>query len=275
MPYPRAHLYVMVVIAVTVLGFWPTYFSVLGQGPWQFHAHGIAAGLWILMVAAQGWTAQQRWFGVHGAIGKASLILFPFLIGGLAAIIDLTGKSYVAGGDPVRTQYGGAFLIGLVVAVCAYLFLFQAALRHRRKTWVHAGYMLATPLILWESPFSRVLNMVMPGLQIAGPQDFDRILPSILWADASALLFCLVVRWRVGARAQPFVVAAGFIAAQMVAMAFMGNLPPVLQMLTMIGRTPSVLVVAIGFGAGAVASAAGWCAGRRPARPRASAALPA
>lgn len=275
MPYPRAHLYVMVVIAVTVLGFWPTYFSVLGQGPWQFHAHGIAAGLWILMVAAQGWTAQQRWFGVHGAIGKASLILFPFLIGGLAAIIDLTGKSYVAGGDPVRTQYGGAFLIGLVVAVCAYLFLFQAALRHRRKTWVHAGYMLATPLILWESPFSRVLNMVMPGLQIAGPQDFDRILPSILWADASALLFCLVVRWRVGARAQPFVVAAGFIAAQMVAMAFMGNLPPVLQMLTMIGRTPSVLVVAIGFGAGAVASAAGWRAGRRPARPRASAALPA
>lgn len=265
----------MVVIAVTVLGFWPTYFSVLGQGPWQFHAHGIAAGLWILMVAAQGWTAQQRWFGVHGAIGKASLILFPFLIGGLAAIIDLTGKSYVAGGDPVRTQYGGAFLIGLVVAVCAYLFLFQAALRHRRKTWVHAGYMLATPLILWESPFSRVLNMVMPGLQIAGPQDFDRILPSILWADASALLFCLVVRWRVGARAQPFVVAAGFIAAQMVAMAFMGNLPPVLQMLTMIGRTPSVLVVAIGFGAGAVASAAGWRAGRRPARPRAGAALPA
>ncbi len=263
MPYPRARFWVAIVIAITLIGFWPTYFSVLGQGPWQFHAHGVAAGLWIVMVAAQGWTAQHRWFGVHGAIGKASLVLFPFLIGGLAAIIDLTGKSYVAGGDPVRTLLGGSFLIGLVIAVAAYLVLFHNALRHRRRTWLHAGYMLATPLILWESPFSRVLNMVVPALQIAGPQDFGRILPAILLADLSAFVFCLLVRWRVGARAQPFLIAAGFIAAQMFAMAFMGNLPPVLMVLTTIGRMPSAAVVGIGFFAGALASWSGWRAGGR------------
>lgn len=60
MPYPKAHLYVLLVIAVTIAGFWSIYFSSLGKGPWQFHAHGIAASLSIGTVALQSWTAQNR-----------------------------------------------------------------------------------------------------------------------------------------------------------------------------------------------------------------------
>lgn len=269
MPYARAPLYMLLVIAVTLLGFWPSYFGVLGTAPWPFHAHGIAAGLWILMVTAQGATARWRWFGWHHAIGRASLILFPFLIAGLGAIIDLTGKSYVAANDPVRVLYGGAFLIGLLVAVSAYVVLFYSALRDRRKLWLHAGYLLATPLILWESPFSRVLNALVPALGIAGPQDFAHILSAILWADLSAVLFCLVVRWQVGPRARPFAVAAGFILAQMAAMAFLGNAPPVLALLALIGRMPSAAVIAIGFAIGAATSWLGWQAGKTGARPSA------
>lgn len=267
MPYARAPLFMLVVIGVTLLGFWPSYFAVLGKAPWPFHAHGIAAGLWILMVTAQSLTARWRWFGPHHVIGRASLVLFPFLIAGLAAIIDLTGKSYVAGDDPVRALYGGAFLIGLLIAVAAYVVLFYGALRQRRKVWLHAGYMLATPLILWESPFSRVLNGVVPALAITGPRDFPNIISAILWADLSALVFCLALRWRVGPRAQPFALAAGFIAAQMAAMAYLGSAQPVLALLTLLGRMPSALVIATGFAIGAATSWMGWQAGKAGARP--------
>jgi len=84
-------------MAVTIAGFWESYFSTFGEGPWQFHAHGIAASIWIILVATQSWTAHRKQFVWHAAAGKASLLLFPFLIGGLAAIIDLTAKGYVAG----------------------------------------------------------------------------------------------------------------------------------------------------------------------------------
>ena len=101
MPYPRAHYYMLGVVAIIVAGFWPSYFSVWTNVPWQFHAHGVAASIWVSMVAAQSWTAQQQQLPLHRAIGKSSLLLFPFLIAGLAAIIDRQAKNYVAG-EPVH-----------------------------------------------------------------------------------------------------------------------------------------------------------------------------
>jgi len=140
----------LAVIGVILIGFWPTYFAVAGTSPWQFHAHGIAASLWVLMVTAQSWTAHRKvQLPIHRAVGIASLFLFPFLIGGLCAIIDRTGKGFVAADDPVRVMLGGSFLIGLAVAIAAYVTVYYRALKYRRKVWVHAGYMLATPLILF------------------------------------------------------------------------------------------------------------------------------
>ncbi|HEY5711596.1 MAG TPA: hypothetical protein VIT38_06850 [Allosphingosinicella sp.] len=275
MPYPRAHYYVLLVMAVTVAGFWQSYFSTFTQGPWQFHAHGVAASVWVILVLTQSWTAQRRQFGWHAAAGKASLLLFPFLIAGLAAIIDLTAKGYVLGERPDRVMYGGSFLVGLVLAIAAYVLLYYRALKHRRKVWLHAGYMLATPLILWESPLSRVLITFVPGLGIAGPQDLPHVLHSIEWSMATSVIFCLVVRWRVGERAQPFLVAGLFVVAQMVAMGQLGDLAIVRSAVSFIGYLPSAAVVAAGFATGALTSWAGWNAGKRPSVPVSAVAQPA
>ena len=35
MPYPRAFYYMLGVIAVIVIGFWPSYFAVGTQVPWR------------------------------------------------------------------------------------------------------------------------------------------------------------------------------------------------------------------------------------------------
>ncbi len=178
MPYKHAPYYMLAVIAVIVAGFWPSYFAKWGEVPWQFHAHGVAASIWVLMVLAQSMTIHKGQLPIHRAVGKSSLLLFPFLIGGLAAIIDLTGKGFVSGDGVTRQMFGGQFLIGLALAIAAYVVLDYRALKFRRKVWLHSGYMLATPLILFESPFSRLMTVFVPGLTIRGPQDFGRIIPS-------------------------------------------------------------------------------------------------
>ena len=265
MPYRNAPYYVLAVIAVIVAGFWPSYFGVWGNVPWQFHAHGIAASIWVLMVLAQSLTIHKAQLPLHRAVGKASLLLFPFLIGGLAAIIDLTGKGFVSGDGVTRQMFGGQFLVGLALAIAAYVVLYYRALKFRRKVWLHSGYMLATPLILFESPFSRLMAGFVPGLTIRGPQDFGRVIPSIEWAMAVELLVIAVLWWRFRDKASPFLVAAVFIVGQMLTMGLMADNAVLERLLVVIGNVPSATVVLTGFAIGAATSWAGWQAGKRPA----------
>jgi hypothetical protein len=274
MPYPRAHYYVLIVMAVIVVGFWPSYFAVWGSVPWQFHAHGVVASIWVAMVAAQSWTAHSGQLPLHRAIGKSSLLLFPFLIAGLAAIIDLTGKGYAAGDSPSRMMFGASFLIGLALAIAAYVTVYYRALKFRRKVWVHSGYMLTTPLILFESPFSRMLTMFVPGLIISGVEDLHLIMTTILLAMALELAIIAAIWLRYRERAKPFLVAAGFILAQMLTMGLMSESALLRSLLLVIGQVPSAVVVLAGFLIGALTSWAGWQAGKRPAMPVPTAALP-
>ena len=275
MPYPRAHYYMLIVMAVIVAGFWPSYFAVWGSVPWQFHAHGVAASIWVAMVAAQSWTVHRGGLALHRAVGRSSLFLFPFLIAGLAAIIDLTGKGYVAQDGPVRMMFGASFLIGLALAIAAYVTVYYRALKFRRKVWVHSGYLLATPLILFESPFSRLLGMFVPGLMVTGPQDFHLIMVTILLAMAVELAIIAAIWLKYRERAKPFLVAAGFIVAQMLTMGLMADSALLRSLLVTIGHLPSAAVVGAGFAIGAATSWAGWNAGKRPVAPITPAAQPA
>jgi len=274
MPYPHAHVYVLVVMGVIVAGFWPSYFAVWGSVPWQFHAHGVAASIWVAMVAAQSWTVHRARLALHRAVGKSSLFLFPFLIAGLAAIIDVTGKGYVAADGPVRTMFGASFLIGLALAIAAYVTVYYRALKYRRKVWVHSGYLLATPLILFESPFSRLLGTYLPALSVGGPEDFHLVMVSILWAMAAELAVIAAIWLRYRDRAKPFLVAACFIVAQMLTMGLMADSALLQSLLVVIGRLPSAVVVLSGFAVGALTSWAGWNAGKRPTAPVAPVAQP-
>ena len=275
MPYRNAPYFILVCIGVIIAGFWESYFSVWGHVPWQFHAHGVAASIWVLMVLAQSWTPHHGHLDLHRAVGKSSLLLFPFLIGGLAAIIDLTAKGFVAANDPVRVRFGGEFLIGLALAMSAYVVLYYRALKFRRKVWAHSGYMLATPLILFESPLSRVFGTWMPGLTIQGPQDFDRIIPTIVWAMAVELLVIGGIWFAYRDKARPFLLAAVFIVGQMLTMGLLSDNRVLEGLLVDLAKVPSAVVVLTGMSIGALTSWAGWQAGKRLAVPVAVAVQPA
>jgi hypothetical protein len=267
MPYRHAPYYMLAVIAVLGLGFWPSYFAVAASVPWQFHAHGVAASLWVLTVTVQSWTAQHKGqLPLHRAVGKASLILFPFLIGGLAAIISRQGQDFVAG-DPVNLLYGPGFLTGTMVAMAAYVTVYYRALKYRRKVWVHAGYMLSTPLILFESPFSRVMGLYIPRFQVHGPADFPRIMETIVWSCVIELAIIAFIWWRMRDRARPFLVTGALIVVEVLVLVFANDFAIVRRLDTIIGHTPGPPIWLLGFAIGALTSWAGWQAGKHPVAP--------
>jgi hypothetical protein len=275
MPYPRAPYYMVGVIAVILVGFWPTYFAVADTVPWQFHAHGMAASLWVLLVMLQSWTAHRKTqLPLHRAVGQASLFLFPFLIAGLAAIIDRQSRDFLEN-EPFNLAYGPGTMVATMTAMAAYVTVYYRALKYRRKVWVHAGYMLSTPLILFESPFGRIMGLYVPYFQVKNPADFSPVLASIEWSMALELAIIAIIWWRVRDRANPFLVTAGFIVVEMLAIGFSNYFPVVRQADVFIGHIPHAAIVLTGFAIGAATSWAGWNAGKRPTVPAVGAALPA
>jgi hypothetical protein len=74
-------------------------------------------------------------------------------------------------------------------------------------------------------------------------------------------------RWK----SEPFMIAAGFIVAQMVTMGLLGDLAILKSLLVLLGQLPSAAVVLTGVAIGALTSWYGWNAGKRPAVPVAAA----
>lgn len=261
MPYPRAHWYVIGVIGIIIIGFWPSYFSQAPAAPWVFHFHAVTSSLWMVLLVAQSWTVHRRNIPLHRLAGKGSLFLFPFVIAGLVAIIDFTAKAYVTGSNPSRPVLGPPFAIALMLAIAAYCTVYFLALKHRRKVWLHAGYMLATPFILWESAFSRVLMGLFPQLRPTGTEDLWKVPLGISIAMATALLPALVLWLRDRKRGVPFLVTAAFIAAQIAGMWLLADAALVHALLRATAHGPTGVWIIAGLLLGTGAAWAGWVAG--------------
>lgn len=267
MPYRNAHWWVMAVLAVIFVGFWPTYWSIPREVRWEHHLHGVVATVWVLMVIAQSWSAHNKRLPVHRAVGQSSLFLFPFLLAGLFAVQATNADSYVEGSPFLVTGFGQAFLPGLLVAFVAYVTLYYRALKYRRKVWSHSAYLLGTPMILFESPAGRMINNLVPGMGVEGPADFPKVMHAIMFCDGLMVAIALTLWWKARARSNAWAVVASFIAAQMLVFAiiYYGGLTDD-RALRAFATIPTWVMVATGFVIGAATSWFGWQAGKRPSR---------
>lgn len=260
MPYRHGHYYVGFVLLVILAGFWASYFAPIGMVPLAFHVHAMTASAWLLLLIVQSVAINRRANALHKVMGKASFALFPLLILGFTMIINVSAARYAARESAFILVLGGAFGIGMAIAIAAYLVLFYQALRHRRNLRLHAGYMLATPLILFESPFSRVIAEFMPWMNVIGSEGPRELLDTIVVGDALAAVFALALYARDRKHGAPWLIAAGFIVVQAAAMWFapdMGWLGPLFDAYA---RVPDPITLAAALLAGAAAGYFGWYA---------------
>jgi hypothetical protein len=261
MPYRYGHYLVGFVLLVVLTGFWASYFAPIASPmPLAFHVHAVTASTWLLLLIVQSVVIHVRHRALHRTMGLASLVLFPLLILGFAMIINVTADRYAVKESPFIAYLGPSFGIGMGVAIAAYLTLFYQALKTRRNVKLHAGYMLATPMILFESPFSRAMDSFFPWMNVIGSEGPHGLLDTIVISNALVTVFALALYVRDRRHGAPWLVAIGFMTLQSITMWFAPYSTVLDSAFAAYTRVPHWVSLAATLLAGTAAGVLGWYA---------------
>ncbi len=256
MPYRHAHYFLLFLIILTAVAFWPMYFSVLPSASIALHVHGLTASLWIALLAFQSWAIHHRHNEWHRAVGIASIAIFPLFFAGSVLIVHTMAWNF-ATGDFFDSQFGSRFAAIDAVAIPGIAFLFWSGLRWRRKVHLHARYMFATVFFLFSPIFSRLFMRYVPGLQLA-PPDLSRVPLNIEAASLCALLLAVALAWKQPKHGRPWLLTAGLLGVQMILFVSLRAFGPWDALVREFAAIPAPLLFSLGLAAGALVSWHGW-----------------
>lgn len=266
MPFRYAPYIFVAMIGLSILAFWPGYFSVLSTAPWGFHFHGIIATLWMVALALQSWSIHARKRSLHRTIGIGSLVFFPvFLAGAVAVVLSM---AHATPNDIFYQMYGAR--LGIMDAISPFViaWLYYHALSERRSIQLHARYFVAIPLFLAMPICVRLVSHLTPALQIHGKQDFDFFATSMRIANGISLMAPIALYATSPRHGRPFLIAGVVMLVQSVAFDTLGRTNAWHSIFVALGNlpmAPTLLAVVI---AGGALSWFGWINGIAPARKR-------
>jgi len=274
MPFRNGWLYVLALLALTFVAFWPGYFSKLASHSPAHHWHAAGAVLWTVLAIVQSWTVHHDRLALHRKTGLAIFALFPlFLVGGMWVIhveaTTLAGAlgSPAAMAEPDTSQIA-QFGFFDPLANIGFAILFWGGLKYRHKVQLHARYMLATPLFVIAPVGFRLLSRYVPAFSSDTPETAWRFAFAMGGGNLIAFAIALYLYSLAPKHGRPFLLAAGIIAAQEITYETLGRLPawaPTFASVSAV-NLPFLLmltgIVSLGI------AWHGWVAGARPSQPR-------
>jgi hypothetical protein len=277
MPYRNAWLFVLALLALTFVAFWPGYFTRLSTHSAAHHWHAAGAVLWTVLAIVQSWTVHHDRLALHRKTGLAVFALFPlFLVGGMWVIhveaATLAGAlgSPAAMADPDTSQIA-QFGFFDPLANIGFAILFWGGLRHRHKVQLHARYMLASLLFVIAPIGFRLLSRYIPAFSSDTPETAWRFGFAMGGGNVIAFAIALYLYWLAPKHGRPLLLAAGIIAAQEITYETLGRLPGWAALFASVSQINlALLLVLTGLAALGIAWH-GWVAGARPGAPRAAA----
>ena len=138
--YQYAHLYLALGLVIVLLGFSTTYFSKLGNFTLPYHAHGISATLWMILLIVQPYLFQKGKLKTHRFLGWTSLVLIPTIV--ICGIIMMRMMIQGQANYPPNLVYQLAFIDACTLL--SFALLYVLALYYRKKLKLHARFMVAT-----------------------------------------------------------------------------------------------------------------------------------
>lgn len=171
--YPNLGYWFLLFIALAFAGFYHTYFSILFtiKEP-VIHIHFILMALWISMLITQPFLIKYKKLAAHRMIGKISYVLVPLALISSFLMIKYGYDAYterlsekVADGVP---QYNRSEIMHLAAKANALPFVYFAwmglfyslAVINRKRSPVHARYMLAAALTILGPTVDRIFFLV-------------------------------------------------------------------------------------------------------------------
>lgn len=196
-------IFLAVLIPIVVLGFWPRYFSVIGDAPTTFHVHGFLMSAWVLMLISQAWlitTSRTTW---HRRMGKLGFVLGPLVAWSALLIVHESlnaGPATLVPGQIIGStlSVGGlfSFLVTLTLAVV-----------YRKQPALHGRFMVSTALAIIGAGLARVyVNWVF--------DDRVNALHAMFLTLELVALTLVAVDMRAGRKRSPFLVILGLLGLQ-------------------------------------------------------------
>lgn len=265
MPFRKAWLYVLVLLALTFVAFWPGYFSRLPVKKLAHHYHAASAVLWMILAIVQSWTAHHNRLALHRKTGLAIFLLFPFFLVAGMWVIHVEATTLAGDFTSVEGKQLAQFGFFDPLANIAFALLFWAGLKYRCKVQLHARYMLATLLFVIAPVGFRLLAILIPFLRL--DENFSYAMAG---GNLIALAVTLYLFRQAPKHGRPFLIAAGFIAAQVITFETLGRIPAWAPMFASVSYVNLPFLLLLTEIAGAGIAWHGWVAGARPGTPKAA-----
>jgi hypothetical protein len=157
----RQALYLLPLLFIlVVLGFWPSYFTVLQSWRLSVHIHSALMFYWMGALIAQALFVKTGRMDWHRRIGRTTFVIAPLMVffGFLMMreVLDLEG--WPLSFSEIRPIWG-AF-----GTIAQFALTYALAIYYRRETQLHARYMISTGIILLGAGTVRIVWVGYPEL---------------------------------------------------------------------------------------------------------------
>jgi len=140
--FPNAHLWLLIPFALTVAGFYLSYWSKFSEAPWRQHVHGLSATAWYVLVVLQPWLIHNKPAKYHKKLGIVGVFLAGAVVFSAFQVIPF---QVVNDFLPDVLKYGFSFadicaLVGF--SICVIYGVLNA-----KNLQVHARWLIST--VFW------------------------------------------------------------------------------------------------------------------------------
>ncbi len=199
--FKRAFWPFVIFLLAVLIAFWPRYFSVLDQPiDSHFHAHGVSMTLWCLLLILQPFLIRLGYKKIHRSLGYFSYLLVPLL---LYSIIDLL--LFRMQGAQFLQNFHLHFIALVVNSSFVFLLLYGLAIYFRKKTQIHARFMVSTVFAILTPVTDRlVYGYAQPLIKLVPTIDRVPIVPVVGFVISDLILIILII-WELISGKKPIV----------------------------------------------------------------------
>ena len=150
----------LVLIAMVVRGFWPSYFGPMFSGgmerPWIMHLHGAVFTGWMVLFLVQVWLIHTRRVRTHRTLGNRLGIAYGCLVLLLGLVVSFVAPVlHVQAGDWTVDRAAGFILLPIVDMILFACF-FGAAIFYRTQPDIHKRLMLVATIAVVFAAIARM-----------------------------------------------------------------------------------------------------------------------
>ena len=200
--FRNVYIYFALLIPVTILGFWTTFFSILDNLPDKvtplIHVHALLMMLWLVMLIVQALFVRTKRFRPHRWVGRSSYVTAPVIIFlGLATLHEALNRT--PGVVPIEGPVGSRLSVLGFGQMLAFGITWGLAIVYRKQTPQHVRFIISTTFAIAPAVVFRIFIFRVPSFGT-----FDAAVAGSCGVLSLLLLVLITADWRRGVKWSAF-----------------------------------------------------------------------